>query len=90
MIRRLARPAFGLLALFAASSLTGCVTITIPGNVAAAVFAIPVLIDDGGGRMTSAGGYSDVGWFGNPDNHPAVRPKPGASGPADGTQVQVR
>lgn len=70
--------------------LAGCVTVAIPGNVGLAVFAVPILLDDGGGRMTTSSGYSDVGWFANPDNHPAVRRKPGATGPADGTQVQPR
>jgi len=73
----------------------GACTVSIPvstgaSNVITGVFMLPILLDDGGGRMKTSGGYSDVGWFTNPDSHPAVRPKAGETGPADGTQAQPR
>jgi hypothetical protein len=90
MIRRLPH----LLVCLLAPALASC-SVTIPistgaANVLTGVFAIPILFDDGGGRMQTSGGYSDVRWFANPDSHPAVRPKSGETGPADGTQVQPR
>jgi len=90
MIRRLPH----LLACCLAPALAGC-SISIPvsagtANVITGVFMLPILLDDGGGRMQTSGGYSDAGWFTNPGSHPAVRPKAGETGPADGTQVQPR
>lgn len=88
MIRPLARLSrAGLLLLPAMLALGGCVSITIPSNVTTAIFLVPIMIDDGT-RMNGAGA-NDGGWLGNADSHPAVRPKAGNTGPADGTQVRV-
>ncbi|HEY4374823.1 MAG TPA: hypothetical protein VGN52_23080 [Burkholderiales bacterium] len=89
MIRRLAHLSRAALAVLpAALCLGGCVSITIPGNVTTAIFLVPIMLDDGA-RMNGAGA-NDGGWLGNADSHPAVRPRSGDTGPADGTQVQVR
>ncbi|MDB5806909.1 MAG: hypothetical protein JWN73_4231 [Betaproteobacteria bacterium] len=88
------RPLSRLLVCSLALALNGCsVAIPVSGgalNALNGIFLMPILMDDGGGRMKSGGGYSDVGWFANPDSHPAVVPKAGNTGPADGTQVQPR
>jgi hypothetical protein len=90
MIRRLPHLLFCCLALALASCSVAIPISTGAANVLTGVLAIPILFDDGGGRMQTSGGYSDVRWFANPDSHPAVRPKTGDTGPADGTQVQPR
>jgi len=89
MIPRVPR-ASRLLLLALMLPLSGCaISIAVPANVGI-VFAIPVLFDDGRGRMSTAGGYYDTQWFSDPDSHPAVRPKPQSkveAGAGDGAKA---
>ena len=79
MIRRLARSlvCLGFVAS-CAGLLAGCVSVRLSNGVAATILLVPILVDDGEGRMATGGGYYDSRWFSDPDSHPAVRPKPGA------------
>jgi len=81
MIPRLAR---ALAALLLCLTAAGCmVTVHLSSGTAAALMLVPVMVDDGAGRMNTGGGYYEARWFSDPDSHPAVRPKPAPAAPAN-------
>jgi len=86
MIRRVAhalnaRRARLLALLLGVCVTSGCVSVRISNGAAAAIFLVPIYLDDDRGRMNSGSTYSDPRWFSDPDSHPAVRPKPVAKTP---------
>jgi hypothetical protein len=90
MIRRLLRLSACLLPLSCGACAANIAISNGAASVLTGVMAMPILFDDGGGRMATSGGFYDTRWYSDPDSHPAVRPKPGDTGPADGTQVHPR
>ena len=82
MIRRLVRTTLAVLLIGCAA---GCMSVQGSRGTTTILF-LPVYDSEHPVMNGMGDNRSDVRWFGDPDSHPAVRPRPGARPPAQPNQ----